>query len=217
MTLSILDYILIAVLAVPFILGLFKGFVRMLFGLFGMFGGIVLSIVFARPAGVLIGDNLGFSDIFLGKLLAFILIFVGCGLLGSVGGFIVRKLVKTMKMGLLDRAFGGIFGFLQGVLVVSVLLLVSYLLPVSRPWLDESKFGIQIVRTTVNAANKLPKDWKEYLAPERWIGQSRKMILDVLEDESQSNQKDTKETTEKTQEGKSKKSGETGVTGKNPE
>ncbi|MCD4654792.1 CvpA family protein [bacterium] len=183
MNLSILDYIIIVIVITPFVTGLFKGFMRMLFGLSGMVGGVVLSIVFTRPIGVFLSNLLGFSDLFIGKLLAFILIFLLCGILGSVGGWFARKMMETVKLGLVDRFFGGVFGFFQGTIVVCVLLTICYLLPFSRPWLEESKLGTELVRGVVIAADVLPYDWREYLSPARWIGQSREMILEVLEDD----------------------------------
>lgn len=176
-----LDYTIIIILAVPFMTGVFKGFMRMLFGVLGVVGGFVLSIVFARPAGVFLGEHLGFDDPFIGKLLAFILIFFGCGVLGVLGGWLARKIMVSANMGFLDRLFGGVLGMLQGAVVCAVVLTVAYLLPSTQPWVDASVIGSNTVALTHTIGDKLPADWTVYLSPTRWIGESRSKILEVLE------------------------------------
>lgn len=70
-----LDYFIVCILVAPTVTGIFKGFIRTVLGLLGIIGGIVLSMAFARPLGVAIGQFFGAKDFFVGKLLSFIIIF----------------------------------------------------------------------------------------------------------------------------------------------
>ncbi len=164
--------------------GLFKGFIRTIFGLTGMLSGVVFSIVFSRPLGLQLGKLLGFTDYFAGKLIAFILIFMVCGFLGYLGGLLMRRLFAVANLGLVDRLLGGALGFCQGGVVAGVILIIVYLVPSARPWLDESRYSKIVVFQTVRLAHELPQDWTDYLSPERWIGASRERILEVLKPDS---------------------------------
>lgn len=154
----------------------------MVFGLFGLFGGVVLSIVFTRPVGFFIGDLIGVEDMHVGKMLAFILIFLVCGISGMLGGWLARKMIETANLGFVDRLLGGLLGLFQGMVIITVIIIICYLLPMAQPWLAESTVGLTLVNTAVTGAKYLPEDWQEYLSPDRWVGQSRSQVLDVLTD-----------------------------------
>jgi len=178
--LNALDYFIIIILAVPFVTGFFKGFIRMVFSLLGLFGGFVLSIVFARPFGVFIGERLGFEDVFVGKVMAFLLIVITCAILGILGGWFARKLMESANLGFADRCLGGALGFLQGTVIVTVILILVYLIPATHQWADDSLLASGFTRMVVTAGQRLPSEWREYLMPERWLGESRYKILKVL-------------------------------------
>ena len=92
----------------------------------------------------------------------------------------MRRLFATTNLGIIDRLLGGALGFCQGGVVAGVILIIVYLVPGARPWLDESRYSKIVVLQTVRLAHELPQDWTDYLSPERWIGASRERILDVL-------------------------------------
>jgi len=179
-----LDYIVIGVLTIPIITGFIKGFMRMIMGLIGLIGGISLSIVFARPLGVIIGQQIGSTDLFFGKIISFLLIFLGCAFLGFAAGWLLRKMISMANLDLFDRLLGGVLGFVQGTVIASVILIVIYLLPITNPWLMDSLFCKELVLRTTQAFQLLPDDWESYLSPYRWIGESRENILEVLKEDS---------------------------------
>lgn len=180
MKFNVLDIVIIGVLVIPAITGLFKGMVRTVFGLMGLVGGVLLSIVFARPLGLQIGNLLGFTDYFAGKLTAFILIFLASALIGYFGGITFKRLFSAANLGWLDRLLGGLLGLGQGIVIATAILIVIYLIPGTRSWLSDSAFCKPAAQAVVQTAHRLPDDWTDYLSPERWIGVSRQKILEVL-------------------------------------
>lgn len=180
MKFNVLDIVIIGVLVIPAITGLFKGMLRTVFGLVGLVGGVLLSIVFARPLGLQIANLLGFTDYFVGKLAAFILIFLASALIGYLGGIAFKRLFSAANLGWLDRLLGGLLGLAQGAVIATAILIVIYLIPGTRPWLGSSAFCKPAAQIVVQAAHRLPEDWTDYLSPERWIGVSRQKILEVL-------------------------------------
>lgn len=165
---------------IPTVTGLFRGFIRTVFGLLGMISGVVFSIAFARPLGMHLARLLGFTDYFVGKILAFILIFIASAVIGYFGGRLIKHLFSAANLGWVDRILGGLLGLIQGSVVGAVILIIVYLVPTSKPWLEKSVFCRTAAETVVQTAHRLPRDWMDYLAPERWIGASREKILEVL-------------------------------------
>ena len=191
---NVLDYVIIILLAIPVMYGVFKGFMRIMFSVLGVVSGFVLSIVFARPLGVSVDQHIGVGDMFLSKLLAFIIIFLSCGMLGMLTGWLARKIMVSANLGLIDRLVGGILGFIQGALVSAALLITGYLLPVMRPWVDGSVIGSAAITTTVKIGENMPPDWAEYFSPARWLGESRSKILGVINPSAtEQNETDTKQ------------------------
>jgi uncharacterized membrane protein required for colicin V production len=160
-----------------------------------MLGGIVLSIVFARPLGVYISQMFNATDYFIGKLISFIMIFIFCSLTGFLMAIVVHRMITFVNLGFLNRLLGGCLGLFQGMALAGVILTAIYLIPSSKPWIDDSFLSKRIVYGATIVAKTLPDDWMDYILPERWIGVSRENILNVLQDNKETT---SEEDTEKT-------------------
>lgn len=168
---------------------------RTVFGLLGMLGGIVLSIAFARPLGVYLGQFFNVMDFFIGKLLSFILIFTFCTLFGYLTAILMHRMIAFVNLGFLNRILGGCLGFFQGMTATGVILTAIYLIPASKPWIDNSFLSKNVVYEASMIAKSLPDEWMDYILPERWIGVSRENILNALQDDEK---KPVERETEKT-------------------
>ena len=189
-----LDYFIVCILLAPTITGLFKGFIRTVVGLLGIIGGIVLSMVFSRPLGVAIGQFFGAKDFFAGKILSFIIIFSLTSLAGFILAALMHRIVSLANLGFLNRLLGGLLGLLQGLAITGAILTIVTMIPSTKPWIDNSLVSLKIVDGAVATANFLPDEWADYVLPERWIGSSRKNLLDVLKDDEEASQAiDTKQ------------------------
>jgi membrane protein required for colicin V production len=175
--------VVLLILVIPAVTGLCKGFVRTVFGLLGMVGGIVLSIAFARPLGIYFSSLIGASDHFVGTIVAFIVIFFVCGVCGFLLAWLLRRMIRLANLGFLDRLAGGALGFLQGSAIAGVILIVLYLMPSSHSWIEESLISKKIVNISVAAIHSLPEEWTEYFSPKRWIGYSSSDIPEFLRQE----------------------------------
>lgn len=72
-------------------------------------------------------------------LISFLVVFIGVILLGLALGHALEKLVSKMGLSMTDRFLGLIFGFMRGVLLVSVLLLLMRLTTMTaETWWQES-------------------------------------------------------------------------------
>jgi membrane protein required for colicin V production len=112
--------------------GLMKGFFREVFALVGLFFGLWLALLQFVTAGEWLRSKLPLTDP-LPYHVAFLAIFLGVSVVAGMMGFILHKVAKVLWIGWLDAVVGLGFGFVKGVMILTVLLfLVSYL-PLSEP------------------------------------------------------------------------------------
>ena len=122
MTLAILDYIIIGLIALSVIIGLWRGFFRELFSLVTWVAAMLLSLKYAN-------DIMYFFERFTSNekaqyAAALVFIFVVVWIIGSIIGFILAKAMRSVGLGFFDRFLGLVFGAGRGVLMVVILLLI---------------------------------------------------------------------------------------------
>jgi len=134
---SVVDWIIVAILAASVLAGIAQGFLRAVFSL----GGLILGLVVAawnyeRIARVVqpilhsekISDAIGFI------LIALLV----TGLCAAIGVFL-SKAFQKLGLGCLDSLAGALFGFFQGVLLVTVCILVTVAFFPETEWLTQSR------------------------------------------------------------------------------
>jgi len=132
-----IDWIIVAVLAGTVLGGLAQGFFRSAFALVGLFAGILLgSWNYQRVATRLFylvqpkeaAEALGFGLVTLTVMgIAFVL------------GFLLSKTAKHVGLGCLDRLAGAVFGLFQGILLVTLGIVVILAFFPSARLLGESR------------------------------------------------------------------------------
>jgi membrane protein required for colicin V production len=120
-----LDLIIALVVTIPAFFGFRRGFLRKFLGIVGIIVGFVLAVRFYEPVANLI-NGLFSGNHLVGDVIAFLLI------IGVVYGLSVwlSRFMAGMNSGtsLLDKIAGTVFGFMQGLIIASVLLFnLSYI------------------------------------------------------------------------------------------
>jgi membrane protein required for colicin V production len=124
-----LDWVFIAILALLGIRCMAKGFVAELSSMASFLAGILVAILFYRPAGeLLVGWGLSAKPAAFPEVLGFVVAFFAAFLLVRLVGRIVSEGVEAAQMGGLDRSLGLILGLAEGLLVVSLILIAMSLL-----------------------------------------------------------------------------------------
>ncbi|MBN1355385.1 CvpA family protein [bacterium] len=175
--LTFLDWIAIVLLALPAAMGIFKGFFRTVFRFVGILLGFGFGIVFSRALGNQVKILFNLDSYFWSRLMVFIAIFALGWFIGLVLGMIVKKILRAIKMGWIDRSLGFLLGLVEGGAVVSVICIVLALIPPGEAVIKDSRIVLPMVRSTVYAANRLPKPWTAYLDPHRWIGDHKEKAV----------------------------------------
>ena len=131
------DWAIVIVVASSVIAGLAQGFFRSVCSLCGLVFGLALAAWnYGRVADLLIpvvrvreiADAIGF--LFIALLVAAI---------ANIIGTILAKMLRGVGLGCLDRLAGGVFGFLQGGLLVTLAILVVVAFFPTTHWLAEGK------------------------------------------------------------------------------
>jgi membrane protein required for colicin V production len=154
-TVTWVDLVIVIFMVASVLGGLQQGFFRSVCSLGGLVLGLVLAAWnYAHVAALLrpyvhietVADTIGF-------LLIALLVMALAGVLGSV----LAKTLHQLGLGCLDRLAGGVFGLLQGALLVTLCILVAVAFFPTAHWLTEGKlprqfFGVCHLSTHVSPA-----------------------------------------------------------------
>jgi len=134
---TLVDWIIVVVLAGAVLAGLARGFFRSVFSLAGLIAGVALaSWNYWRVAGFLkrfihsieIADAVGFL------IIAFLVMAVA-----AILGSLLAKFFEKVGLGCLDRLAGALFGFVEGLVFVTLCILVTVAFFPQTAWLTEAR------------------------------------------------------------------------------
>ncbi len=122
-----IDIILLVIVGAFVLFGLFFGLIHTLGSLIGAIIGIALASRFVEPTvemfGFLVGDGSA------GRIIVFIILFIIVSRLVGLVFWVLEKVFGFVSFipfaKSLNRLLGGIFGFIEGVIVVGVILFYS--------------------------------------------------------------------------------------------
>lgn len=131
------DWIIVVLLAGSVLAGLMQGFVRAVCAAAGLLGGLVLAAWNYPSIGQPISQIV--KDLQLANAIGFLLITIAVLAVGVFIGVILSHALHKMGLGCLDRLAGAIFGMMQGVIVVTVGMIVTLAFYPKAAWLTESR------------------------------------------------------------------------------
>jgi len=120
-----LDVLILALLVVTLVLGLVKGLIRQIVGLASVIAGLVLAVLYFKPASSLIRGFV--SSELLRHFIGFLAVFAAVLAAGSLLGWLLGKaMIGPLKF--LNHAAGGALGVVKGVLISGVVVLALLML-----------------------------------------------------------------------------------------
>jgi membrane protein required for colicin V production len=125
----ILDLVIVAVVAWFTFSAFSRGLIREVVTAIAIFGGAIIAGQLYEE----LSSNLAFltDDETLRNFGSFIAIFVGIIVLGQVAAMALRRFAALLLLGPFDHLGGALFGFLKGVLIVEVVLILVTAFPVA--------------------------------------------------------------------------------------
>lgn len=115
-----LDWVLLAIIVISMLIGIFRGFMREVISLAGWIAGIWLAFRFAEALGAM----LPFAEDWPAArtAAAAVLIVVFSVFAAALAGWVVRELIKAVRLSAADRTLGGLFGLARGALIIGLVV-----------------------------------------------------------------------------------------------
>jgi membrane protein required for colicin V production len=154
-----LDYVFTVVILISTILALTKGLTREITSMVALIGGFYLAVFFYPVLGVWFKEFT--STLAIANLLGFVLIFVGCLLIGALVAYLINRFIKMASLQWMDRVLGGVFGFIRGWLISSIIVLGLVAFPVRQNLLARSVLAPYLLAGARAAVLVVPPELKE--------------------------------------------------------
>jgi membrane protein required for colicin V production len=126
------DLVCIGIVVLFALLGLFRGFLRQIFGIAGFLGGIALARIFSQPFGDAFAKDLGLPNSIAVAAMA-IAIFLAAEIVAKLVGNFLHKRMEGGFTGAVERGGGFFVGGAKGILVAWA---VASLVALVRPHLQ---------------------------------------------------------------------------------
>lgn len=121
--LGYIDFIVLALLAFFAIRGFFSGFIRELFGMFGLVLGVAFGSRYAYETGAWFKFRVfDFGSETLNTLVGFILVFLAIWVLMLLASELISRLTKTAFSKYLNGLLGFLFGAIKSFLAIAIVL-----------------------------------------------------------------------------------------------
>jgi len=167
---TLLDFTFTVIVVASTIFAMTKGLVREIVSIVFLIGGFLLAAFYYQVPGAWFGSFLRTEP--LAHLAGFLVIFIGCLLIGALLTFFINKFVKMASLEWVDRLLGAVFGFLRGWLVCSIIVLGLVAFPVKEDLLARSVLSPDVLAGARAAVLLVPRDLKA-----KFNDQYQKVIL----------------------------------------
>ena len=158
---STVDIIILCLIALPAIVGVFYGFLNIVFSLLAWAFSLGLSIKLVPYFSPLLEDYV--DTPLLRIVLAFVGLFIISLLIMSGISYLIVKLLGRTGLTAADRILGLFFGMGLGSLIVAIIVfLAGFTAFPTEKWWNESKLVLPFERISIWGARYLPESFREY-------------------------------------------------------
>lgn len=155
------DLIILAIIFISVVVSLLRGFVKEAFSLAGWLVALWVSMTFSSGMAELFGKSI--VDPTLRLLAAFVLLFILSLVVGAIVNFFASQLVQKTGLTGIDRTIGGVFGFMRGILLVTIIVMLLGLTTLPKePWWDQSFFMFRFEAVATWLKDLLPDEIARY-------------------------------------------------------
>ena len=159
---SAVDWILLAVLGLSFLLGLWRGIVQEVLSLAGWVAAFYVSQMYAPLAAAWLPME-GSSQM-LRYAAGFVVVFIAVLVATVLVSWIVKKLVSAVGLGPLDRLLGSLFGLMRGVVILLAVTVFVGMTPMRDTDGWKQAQGAQWLQQFLHVLKPvLPADFGKYL------------------------------------------------------
>lgn len=123
---TIFDIVIVSITVLLGLKGLLRGFIKEVFGLVGIVGGIFIASRLAGEIGKSVAPLLALENQGTIKLIGFILGLIGFWAIIYLAGVLLSKIFQASGLGVFDRILGFLFGSAKIFLIFSVIVYALY-------------------------------------------------------------------------------------------
>lgn len=134
---TIVDWIIVALLAGAVLAGFVQGFFRVVFALGGFLLGLVLAAWNYQYLGAMLRHGMHNEQV--ANAIAFLLIAILVTFIVGMVGSLLSKALHKIGLGCVDRLAGAVFGLFQGAALITLCILVTVTFFPRTHWLTESR------------------------------------------------------------------------------
>ena len=153
---NVFDYILLLILVGSVFTGVSRGMIKETCNIIGWLSAIFLSYYRSDVVAYYLYPYISYTE--LANLLAIIIIFLLVVLIFQIIGWLLSTLIRTIGLGIVDRLFGVVLGFVRGFFMVSLLIFVVHSIFGETTWMRESVLMMYFVDLISWTHNYLPDD-----------------------------------------------------------
>ena len=153
-----LDVVSIFLVAISMIVGLKRGLIKEIFTLLALILGVVIATRAYSRGAELLGVVIHNPNA--AKIVSFIVIFLLVAALLTLIGIFLKKAIRLIQLGWIDRLGGTIFGFLRGAIIVGVGLVFITKYPVlgSEKWVEGASLAPFFLKLIESLWKLVPPD-----------------------------------------------------------
>ncbi|WP_347988985.1 CvpA family protein [Methylomonas sp. AM2-LC] len=156
------DYTIVGIVLFSAVLGLFRGFIKEALAMLIWIVAFWVGSQYCHEFSALFQDTI--NQVAVRTALAFVLLFIGTVMLGSLISFLLSKLVQKSGLKFTDRLLGLGFGVVRGFVLVGVLVLVAGFTPLpEQSWWRQSKFLPSFQSLAVWLKDRIPSNVADYI------------------------------------------------------
>lgn len=155
------DLIVLSVIVLSVVISLMRGFVKEALSLTGWLLSLWVAMSFSSGMAELFGSSI--KDPTLRLLAAFVSLFILSLIVAAIVNFFASQFVQRAGLSGVDRTIGGVFGFLRGILLVTIIVMLLGLTTLPKEsWWDESFFMFRFEVIATWLKDLLPGDIARY-------------------------------------------------------
>lgn len=155
------DFIVLGIIIISIIISLMRGFIKEALSLAGWLVALWVAMSFSSGMAELFGNSI--SDPTLRLLAAFVSLFILSLIVAAIINFFAAQFVQRAGLSGVDRTIGGVFGFLRGILLVTIVVMLLGLTTLPKEsWWDESFFMFRFEVIATWLKDLLPSDIARY-------------------------------------------------------